>query len=158
MKKLFFGFAALIFLAFSHTAFAQPLLITSTAPQANTLNAATNGDISIDFDAEINLATVHNNTTAANQTTDGNIKIKGSQSRIIQGTWAFSANNSIVAFTPTTDLKAGERITVTVTDEVLGVGAEVATARSFWINAGRLKELLFLLPHPSHELVRMQRL
>jgi gliding motility-associated-like protein len=100
-------------------------------PGANANNVAVNANIQLDFDTDIDLLSVHLNSTNANEVYDDNIKVIGNQTGQYQGTYSLGADNSIVVFDPTNSFKAGEKITVIVNTSVLGAGGEVAIAKSF---------------------------
>ena len=125
-----FSFCLLVgFIAASTSAVAQ-MTFTSN-PTANANNVPVNSNIELDFDADIDFLTVHINSTNGNEVYDDNIKILGNQSGQIEGVYSVGGDNSIVVFNPSIDFKAGEMITVVVSNLVLGTGGEVAIARSF---------------------------
>ncbi len=108
-----------------------PFLLTSSLPVANTTNVLNTSNISLDFALDIDLSSVHNGTTAASAVYDDNITIIGNLSGQIEGVYSVGADNSIIIFDPSTDLKAGEKVTVVVTRNVLGNGGEDAAPTSF---------------------------
>ncbi|WP_221412723.1 BspA family leucine-rich repeat surface protein [Fulvivirga lutimaris] len=106
-------------------------MVFTPSPQVNANEVVVNSNIELDFDTDVDLITVHINSTNADEVYDDNIKIIGSQTGQFQGTFSFGADNSIVVFDPAISFKAGEKITVVVNTSVLGTGGEVAIARSF---------------------------
>ncbi len=106
-------------------------MVYTSTPSANSNNIAVTSNIELDFDTDINLSSVHSNTTNADDVLDDNIKIVGSQNGQYRGVFSVGADNSIVIFNPAISFNAGERITVVVNALVLGAGGEVAVARSF---------------------------
>ncbi len=119
----------LFFSIYSNTAMAQ-MSFTST-PAPNETSVAVNSNIILDFDTDIDLLSVHINSTNANEVYDDNIKIFGSQSGQLEGIFSNGADISIVVFDPSIPFKAGEKITVVVNALVLGTGGETAIAKSF---------------------------
>ncbi|MEQ8361525.1 MAG: BspA family leucine-rich repeat surface protein [Cyclobacteriaceae bacterium] len=109
----------------------QNAITYTSVPTANATNAAVASNIELDFDANVNLITVHNGTTNPDDFFDDNIKIIGSQSGQFSGVFSFGADNSIVIFNPSISFKAGEKVTVTVNSYVAGAAGEAAAARSF---------------------------
>ena len=109
----------------------QPAITYTSVPSANSLNVGVASNITLDFDTDLNLATVHNGTTTPGDVLDDNIKIIGSQSGQFNGVFSVGADNSIVTFDPAISFKAGEEITVTVNSMVTGSAGEAAAARSF---------------------------
>ncbi|MEQ9301611.1 MAG: LamG-like jellyroll fold domain-containing protein, partial [Cyclobacteriaceae bacterium] len=110
--------------------------VTSSVPLANANDVPSNQVVSIDFDSDVDLTTVNSNTVGPTQTLDDNIIISGSQSGIIEGTWALGSDNSIVDFTPSSNYRAGEIISVVVTDAVIGAAGDLAVATSFSFRVG----------------------
>lgn len=129
--KAFLIFCLTIFLVniMSNEAMAQ--MTYTSNPVANANNIGVGSNIELDFDADVDFLTVHINSTNANEVYDDNIKIIGNQSGQIEGVYSVGGDNSIVVFNPSIDFKAGEMITVVVSNLVLGTGGEVAIARSF---------------------------
>ncbi|MEP2668465.1 MAG: BspA family leucine-rich repeat surface protein [Cyclobacteriaceae bacterium] len=106
--------------------------MTFTAvPSANATSVSVASNIELDFSADVNLGTVHNNTTTTDDVFDDNIKIVGSQSGQFRGVFSVGADNSIVIFNPSTNFKAGEKVTVIVNALVMSTGAQPATPSSF---------------------------
>lgn len=106
-------------------------MVYTSIPGSNSNNIAVTSNIELDFDTDINLSSVHSNSTNADDVFDDNIKIVGSQNGQYRGIFSMGADNSIVIFNPSISFKAGERITVVVNSLVLGTGGEVAIAKSF---------------------------
>lgn len=129
LKYCFFVSIVSIILLCSRSGNAQ--MIYTSIPGANSNNIAVTSNIELDFDTDINLSSVHSNTTNADDVFDDNIKIVGSQNGQYRGIFSVGADNSIVIFNPSISFKAGERITVVVNSLVLGTGGEVAIAKSF---------------------------
>ncbi|MEO1144895.1 MAG: Ig-like domain-containing protein [Cyanobacteria bacterium J06638_22] len=90
--------------------------VSSIAPTANDIDAGTNSPVVITFDETINSSTIN----------DTSIKIFGSQTGEIAGSFSVSGNR--VTFTPTSTYKPGEQIEVVVTDAVQSVVGNTTTA------------------------------
>ncbi|WP_439342863.1 Ig-like domain-containing protein [Vacuolonema iberomarrocanum] len=90
--------------------------VSNIAPTANDIDAGANSPVVITFDETINPSTIN----------DTSIKIFGSQTGEIAGSFSVSGNR--VTFTPTSAYKPGEQIEVVVTDTVRSVGGNTATA------------------------------
>ena len=117
---------------FNFTTAVPPSFVLSTStPSANATNVIRSTSISLDFDMDVNLASVNNGTTASTDVYDDNITILGNLSGQIEGVYSVGADNSIIIFNPNTDFLAGEKISVIINDQVLGLGAEVAVPTSF---------------------------
>ncbi|MCB0506650.1 MAG: Ig-like domain-containing protein, partial [Cyclobacteriaceae bacterium] len=123
-QKLNRGVYFILFLAALSFDLRAQMVFTSN-PSANANNVAVNSNIELDFDTDIDLLTVHNNSTNANEVYDDNIRIIGNQSGQLEGIYLVGGDNSIIIFDPSNDFKAGEKITVIVTSSVLGTGGEV---------------------------------
>ena len=65
-------------------------------PTGNATNIGVNSNIELDFDTDIDLISVHNNSTNPNEVYDDHIKIVGSQSGQLEGTYSNGADISIV--------------------------------------------------------------
>ncbi len=105
--------------------------IVATNPVAHANNIAVTSTISLDFNADVDLLSVHNNSSNANEVYDDNIIIRGNKTGQLEGTFALGGDNSIVVFTPSISFKAGEKISVTINNSVLGAGGEITAPRSF---------------------------
>lgn len=103
----------------------------TSMPTANSPSVGVTSNIELDFSADVNLGTVHSNTTNTDDVFDDNIKIIGSQSGQFRGVFSVGADNSIVIFNPSINFKAGEKVTVIVNALVMSTGAQPATASSF---------------------------
>lgn len=107
------------------------LVAYTPTPTANSNSVPLTSNIELDFDSDINLLTVNNSSTNPNEVYDDNVKIVGSQSGQFQGVFSFGGDNSIVIFNPSINFKAGEKITVTVSNLVMSTGAQPANPASF---------------------------
>ncbi|MDZ7646258.1 MAG: Ig-like domain-containing protein [Cytophagales bacterium] len=72
----------------------------TSVPSANSTSIGVTSNIELDFSADIDLGTVHSNTTNTDNVFDDNIKIVGSQSGQFRGVFSVGADNSIVVFNP----------------------------------------------------------
>lgn len=89
----------------------SPLNILSHTPASNSQSIAANANIVLNFDNNVDAATLNNS----------NILIKGEQSGIISG--AFSGGGtSAITFNPTNDFKIGDNIQVTLTTGIQSTG------------------------------------
>ena len=112
-----------------------PLNLTSSTPSSNGTNIIVSSNITMDFDADVNLSSVNNGTSGSTSVYDDNITILGNQSGQLEGVYSIGGDNSIIVFDPSIDFHAGEKITVIVSSSVLGTGGEVAVASSFSFTA-----------------------
>jgi gliding motility-associated-like protein len=126
------------FSVFRNNPVIPPLSLDTSLPSANATSADRNASIELDFDADVDLLSVNSNSTNANEVYDDNITITGNLSGQIEGTFSLGADNSIIIFTPSTDFKAGEKISVTISSSVLGSGGEnaIPTSLSFIVASG----------------------
>lgn len=116
-------FALLIFI--SPNIFSQAPTVTSVSPNRQVLNAARNTPISVTFDMAVDPNTVNDST----------FRVFGKQLGPITGTYSFSAGNTVATFTPTTQLNAGEWITVSLSRHIKsqgGTNMAKGFAWNFW--------------------------
>ncbi|SMG52832.1 gliding motility-associated C-terminal domain-containing protein [Marivirga sericea] len=98
----------------------NPLNLITSTPTSNANNVATNSNIVLNFDLNVD-------GTTANAT---NIVVSGNLSGLIDGTF-LGGGTSTITFTPSNSFKPAEIISVTVTAGLLGTGAEIAVAKTF---------------------------
>ena len=65
----------------------------TSVPAANSASVGVTSNIVLDFDADVSLPTVHNNTVNPGNVFDDNIKIIGSQSGQFRGVFSVGADN-----------------------------------------------------------------
>lgn len=98
---------------------AQVLNLLSTTPDQNSIDVARNSTITLTFDQNIEGSTIQ-----------GNILVWGNQTAAIPGTFT-GQGTSTITFTPSSDFKPGEVITVLITDNVRAVGTNDALASPY---------------------------
>ncbi|MEL6561003.1 MAG: FG-GAP-like repeat-containing protein [Bacteroidota bacterium] len=96
-----------------------PLILLSSSPAKNATNVASDSDISLTFDTDVDNSTLNNS----------NIVISGNQTGLISGFFT-GGGTPTVTFSTFTDFKPGEIITISVTDGLRGTANEVATNES----------------------------
>ena len=104
MKK---GFLLLLLILFSNAVIGQSFTLISKSPTAVSNSVALNSDITLNFSASTESSTI----------IADNIIITGKNTGIIAGSFSGGGTTTVV-FNPTTDFKAGEVITVTLTTSV----------------------------------------
>jgi gliding motility-associated-like protein len=114
---------ALLLISTAFESYAQLNLISSN-PATNANNIAANSNIILAFDLNVNGATAN----------AANIVISGNQTGLIAGDFT-GGGTSTITFDPTNNFKPGELITITVTDGLLGTGAEIAVPKTFQFTA-----------------------
>jgi len=119
------------FSVFRNNPIIPPLSLDTSLPSANLNDVLRSTSIELDFSADVDLLSVNNNSTNANEVYDDNITITGNVSGQVEGIFSVGADNSIIIFDPSNDFKTGEKITVTITSSVLGSGSENAIPTSF---------------------------
>ncbi|MFC2072848.1 FG-GAP-like repeat-containing protein, partial [Chloroflexota bacterium] len=98
-----------------------PLAISSRAPVANALDVAKTTNIQVQFSTSINGTTVNDNT----------FNVDGSISGKVTGSYS-GGGTSNITFSPTTDFKAGETVTVTLTTGIRGEDYAIMTNPVTW--------------------------
>ena len=104
MKK---GFLLLVLIFFSNAVIGQSFTLSSKSPTPVSNSVALNSDITLNFSASTESSTI----------IADNIIITGKNTGIIAGSFS-GGGTATVVFNPTTDFKAGEVITVTLTTSV----------------------------------------
>ena len=103
--------------------------LTTPTPTSNEINQNAAVNITVRYSADIDINTVTNGTIGSTQTGDDGIKVIGSLSGIIEGTWADVSGDAI--FTPAINFLPGELVTVTITDAVGGTTGEIVVPESY---------------------------
>ncbi|MEP0936598.1 MAG: LamG-like jellyroll fold domain-containing protein, partial [Cyclobacteriaceae bacterium] len=98
---------------------AIPMSVTTTTPNSSENNVAANSTITINFDTSLDGLSL----------TDANIKVRGSQSGVIPGSY-LGGGTSTLMIDPVDDFLPGEVVTVTITDGVIGLSGEIASSYS----------------------------
>ena len=104
MKK---GFLLLLLILFSNAVIGQSFTLISKSPTPVSNSVALNSDITLNFSASTESSTI----------IADNIIITGKNTGIIAGSFSGGGTTTVV-FNPTTDFKAGEVITITLTTSV----------------------------------------
>jgi hypothetical protein len=107
LNKIFFLFILSFIILTAHI-FAQNLQITNITPNANQNHVTLDTNISIDFDRNINTATLNDTT----------VFVSGGQSGKLNGVFSGGGTSSIT-FNPDNDFRSGETISVTLTTDVM---------------------------------------
>jgi hypothetical protein len=109
---------------------AGAIQVVSISPAARTLGAPVNSEITVEFDRPVDAGTIDPYSFWA----------FGKWSGTVQGTYSFSAGDTIVTLTPDTPFSAGEQVMVILSHDI--AGADGSALRSagysyqFWVAAG----------------------
>ncbi|WP_421878955.1 FG-GAP-like repeat-containing protein [Marinoscillum sp.] len=113
-----------------------PLNVTTISPTNGATNISNDSNIEITFDAEIDESTIDRNR----------ISVFGDRSGYIEG--VFSRSALTITFTPDTLLMAGEVVTVSVTDSLIGTNEEVGVPKSYQFRVASTYRELISFPEP----------
>ncbi|WP_205720269.1 FG-GAP-like repeat-containing protein [Fodinibius halophilus] len=103
----------MVFLLVSQKGWTQHISITSTTPSANSINAALDSDIILNFSSNIDGSTIHDTT----------LVVHGAYSGIISATVS-GQGTSTLTIDPTQDFYFGEMIYVTATTNIKSTGGD----------------------------------
>lgn len=121
----------------------KPLQITAISPTRNDIDIATNSNIDITFNQDIDEATA----------ISANIKISGSVSGAIEGAFNFNSSTDVLTFNPTSNFISGENVSVLVSTNVeSNNGAAMSSVTQWSFNVGSSGGEVLLSPVNSENI------